>query len=179
MASLHLGLPCHILSAPRVPTPSLCKTVHFTAVPLRRILFHCCAFALLFLARPSPCHSDLRLLNASQLYAILLHIRTMQFLCYSLLYYCFASPVDSSLCHCFADQGCAAPLISIAERCCSIPLQFIALQLYSARYPCRSELCFSIAYQLIALPSRNHSWKRYSIAQIFSQTKRPLPEFRH
>ena len=136
MASQRLGLPCHSLSAPRVPTPILCKTVHFAAVPLRRILFHCCAFALLFLARPSPCHSDLRLLYASSLYAIPFHIRSMQFPCFSSL--------RSAL------LSFALPLLRRSGLCRASHLHRRTMLLYSVTIHCTTTLFSAMPLPLCA-----------------------------
>ena len=210
-----MGLPCHSLSAPRVPTPlqdsSLrCRslTAHYS---------HCCAFALLFLARPLHCCSQQRLRrvtqfyaiaspsisalclrratqiyafsmqlssllcprNSSPLYAIPFHIRSMQFpsfsrLCFAVALLCSALPL---LCQAalFRYNSLLRPRKSIASRVRAIPLQFIALQHYSARCPRRSELCFSIACQLEAVPSPNATTLRNAIPLLRFSPRRSGP----
>lgn len=175
MASQRLGLPCHSLSAPRVPTPILCKTVHFAAVPLRRILFHCCAFALLFLARPLPCHSDLRPSDAPPRFAMAIQVRSMPFcgiseLCSSI------SSLGNALLHFAVASLCSAnPLLG--QSMPSMPFRYNSLHYNTIQRdtiaslsaalpsPVDSSLCPCRSVRLCAMPFHCLSTHRITFAQ--------------
>lgn len=115
------------------------------------------AFALLFLASPSPCHSDLRrsvtlacFATASQINAIPCHRSAIQFhavalpllsfrcyaiamLCYSVLFRSLSRPIR---CHTKPGLRLALPRLSVASLGLAMPLHISAMPGYSLLIRC-------------------------------------------